>query len=176
MDHGNMDHGGMNHRDMSGMSGMPGMSGGAGGGTSESTADSTMSLSSMAMTFFQSTTTPLLFRDAKPTTQGQYAGACIVLVLLAILACVLVNFKAVLQRTVWTLPEQQLTEQPLLRDDEKAAAKAHHEAAPGMSPAGPLGARAEARRWLGAWRSTSFLQRLGMASYEIVVVSLGYVL
>ena len=68
----------------------------------------------MVMTFFQATNTPLLFHGTAPTTPGQYAGACIILVLLAILACVLISMKAVLQNGAWAARPQQ-TEPSLLR-------------------------------------------------------------
>ncbi|KAK0701282.1 Ctr copper transporter family-domain-containing protein [Lasiosphaeris hirsuta] len=152
---------------MAGMAGMTDMPQGAGGG-----ADTDMS--NMAMTFFQSFHTPLLFHDARPETAGQYAGACIALALLAVLACALINFKSVLQRTVWMPPKQ--LDQYLLGDDEKAAAKAYNLATSSTSPAGPRSVGIEVRRWWGSWRSTSLLQRLGMASYEILLATLGYIL
>ncbi|KAK0619566.1 Ctr copper transporter family-domain-containing protein [Immersiella caudata] len=163
----------MNHDDMPGMH----HHGGDDEGASSASDSMPMGSSSMAMTFFQSMTTPLLFHGAQPTTAGQYAGACILIVLLGILACVLLQLKAVLQRTVWT--SRRLHEgQPLLEDDEKAAAKALNSAtdATDAPPPGSLGIRTEAGRWLGAWRSTSLLQRAAMASYEILLATLGYIL
>ena len=142
--------------------GMADMQNAAGGASSSS---------SMAMTFFQATNTPLLFQGTAPGTPGQYAGACIVLVLLAILACVLINMKAVLQRGTWA-PLPQHTELSLLRDDEKAAAKAHSHLAGSETPR----TGAEIGRWWVTWKATTPMQRVGMATYEVLLVGLGYVL
>ncbi|KAK0656913.1 Ctr copper transporter [Cercophora newfieldiana] len=100
------------------------------------------------MTFFQATNTPLLFNGTAPTNPGQYAGACIVLILLGILACVLINMKAVLQRGAWAPVVEKKEEASLLRDEEKVAAK----------------------------EGTTVIQRVGMATYEVLLVGLAYVL
>jgi len=161
----------MNHDDMPGMQ-HHGDSESAGNASDDMSMGSSSSMG-MAMTFFQSINTSLLFHDAKPATVGQYAGACIVLALLGILACVLLHFKGILQRTVWTNPVPHDV-QPLLEDDEKAASKSHNTVA--ELPPRSLRVRTEVRKWLGAWRSTSLFQRAGMASYEILLASLGYIL
>lgn len=129
------------------------------------------SSSSMVMVFFQATNTPLLFHGTAPTTSGQYAGACIVLVLFAILACVLINMKAVLQRGAWA-PRPQHTEQSLLPDDEKVTAIADHN----LAGDGTSGVRSEMGRWWATWRATTVMQRVGMATYEVLLVGLGYIL
>lgn len=142
---------------------MPGMQGAMDGDSTPST--------SMVMTFFQATNTPLLFHGTAPTTAGQYAGACIVLFLLAVLACALINMKAVLQRGAW-MPQPQHAELSLLEDEEKEAAKAHNHAADTKSPS----VRIEMGNWWGTWKATTLGQRVGMATYEVLLVGLGYVL
>lgn len=44
-----------------------------------------MDMSQMIMTFFTSTTTPLYSKDWTPNGEGQYAGTCIFLIILAFL-------------------------------------------------------------------------------------------
>ncbi|KAK5651423.1 hypothetical protein OQA88_12511 [Cercophora sp. LCS_1] len=150
--------------------------------TTESSAASPSSnagcTSNMVMTFFQATNTPLLFNGTAPTNSGQYAGACIVLVLLGILACVLINMKAVLQRGVWAPVANKHEEPSLLRDDEKAAAKTLNT---GDAPVHHAGTerprvRGEMGRWWATWKGTTVMQRMGMATYEVVLVGLAYVL
>ncbi|KAK0622624.1 Ctr copper transporter family-domain-containing protein [Immersiella caudata] len=150
----------------------------------ESPPSSSSSGGNMVMTFFQATNTPLLFDGTAPTNAGQYAGACIVLVLLGVLACVLINMKAVLQRGVWApVAAAASHEDPsLLRDDEKAAAKTLNSMGAG-SENGPVlhthsrpGTAGEMGLWWAAWKGTTVMQRVGMATYEVVLVGLGYVL
>jgi hypothetical protein len=53
--------------------------------TMNTTADTTMSMSMMSMTFFTSTLTPIYSAAWTPTSTGGYAGTCIFLVMLATL-------------------------------------------------------------------------------------------
>ncbi|KAK0724100.1 Ctr copper transporter family-domain-containing protein [Lasiosphaeris hirsuta] len=118
---------------------------------------------------------PLLFHGLKPTTAGQYAWACIAFALLAVLTRARVNLKTVLERSVW-IPPRLDAEQPLLREHEKAAAKAENPPVSGTRPVGLCGVRGELWRTWSAWRSTLLLQRLGTTSYEILLVGFGYIL
>ncbi|KAL3461021.1 Ctr copper transporter family-domain-containing protein [Aspergillus heterothallicus] len=73
--------------------------------TSTSSADSMsgmdMSMSDMSMTFFTSYKT-LLFSDSwSPTTQGQYAGTCIFLIVLALILRFMIALRPILERRVW---------------------------------------------------------------------------
>lgn len=149
---------------------MPGMAVDSG----SSTVGTTDTSQAMAMTFFQSITTPLLFRGTAPSSQGQYTGACILLAVLAVLTCGLINLKGVLQRSVWRAAVQS-AEESLLSDKEKAAAVEargrHHDSA---AETGMV--RSEMRSWWAAWRGTSLGQRVGMASFEMLLVGMGYVL
>jgi hypothetical protein len=158
------------------------MSGGA--STTTSSSASTMDMGSsgggggMAMTFFQSTSTPLLFYGTAPQTPGQYAGACLALALLAILVCALISLKAVLQRSVWVPTPRRAAEESLLDADEKAAAAntgQHRDLrVGGSSEVGAL--RTEMRKWWAAWRDMTLAQRAGMAGFEVLIVGVGYVL
>ncbi|PWY83443.1 copper transporter family protein [Aspergillus heteromorphus CBS 117.55] len=67
--------------------------------TSTSTSMSSMSTSmTMNMVFTNTHTTPLFSTQWTPTTSGSYAGTCVFLIILAILARVLVAFKALMER------------------------------------------------------------------------------
>jgi len=55
---------------------------------------STMSMSTLSMTFFTSSSTPLYSSTWSPTSEAGYAGTCIVLILLAILFRALLALKA----------------------------------------------------------------------------------
>jgi len=129
------------------------------------------------MTFFQATNTPLLFSGTAPTNPGQYAGACIILVLLGILACALINMKALLQRGVWAPVAKKHEEPSLLEDEEKVAVKTlnggHGEAAGHHATPKVMG---EMGQWWATWKGTTLLQRVGMVTYEVVLVGLAYVL
>lgn len=151
--------------------GIPGMAVDSGSSTSGTTDGS----QDMAMTFFQSITTPLLFRGTAPSSQGQYAGACILLAVLAVLVCGLINLKGVLQRSVWRAAVQS-PEESLLSDKEKAAALEARGQHHGGSVVETGRVRAEMRSWWAAWRGTSLAQRVGMASFEMLLVGMGYVL
>jgi hypothetical protein len=128
----------------------------------------------MAMTFFQSITTPLLFRGTAPSSQGEYVGACILLAALAVLTCALINLKGVLQRSVWRAALRS-PEESLLSDKEKAAGLEARGQQHGS--VGEMGrVRTEMRNWWAAWRGTSLGQRVGMASFEMLLVGMGYML
>jgi hypothetical protein len=157
---------------------MLGMSAGA---STTSSSASTMDMGSsggggIAMTFFQSTSTRLLFYGTAPQTPGQYTGACLALALLAVLACALSSLKAVLQRGVWVPAPRRAAEESLLDVDEKtAAAKAGQYLSfrvGGSSKVGPL--QTEMRKWWVAWRGMALAQRAGMAGFEVLIVGLGY--
>jgi hypothetical protein len=128
----------------------------------------------MAMTFFQSITTPLLFRGTAPSSQGEYVGACILLAALAVLTCALINLKGVLQRSVWRAALRS-PEESLLSDKEKAAGLEARGQQHGS--VGEMGrVRTEMRNRWAAWRGTSLGQRVGMASFEMLLVGMGYML
>lgn len=155
------------------MPGMPGMAVDSGSGSS--TSGTTDGSQDMAMTFFQSITTPLLFRGTAPSSQGQYAGACILLAVLAVLVCALINLKGVLQRSVWKAAPRS-PEESLLSDKEKAAALEARGQHRGGSVVETGRVRTEMGTWWAAWRGTSLAQRVGMASFEMLLVGMGYVL
>lgn len=126
--------------------------------------------SSMSMTFFQATNTPLLFHGTAPATPGQYAGACIILALLAVVACAMINLKAVLQRSAWTpQPQPKHSKHSLLRDDEKTASNALIIVGLSAMKHGRLGPR----WWWDGWNATT-LTAGGMATFGIPLVGLGY--
>ncbi|KAF4449313.1 hypothetical protein F53441_7385 [Fusarium austroafricanum] len=77
---------------------MPGMD--MSDGSSSSTSSAHASSSIMAMVFQTETRTPLYANSWTPANAGTYAGTCIFLVVLAIIARVLVAFKAV-QEARW---------------------------------------------------------------------------
>jgi hypothetical protein len=58
------------------------------------TASDMMSMSSMSMTFFTSTTTPIFSSMWMPATQGQYAGTCIFIIMLGLVFRGLLALKA----------------------------------------------------------------------------------
>jgi len=64
------------------------------------TSMSTMPMSSMTMTFFTSTSTPLFSLAWHPSTPGQYAGTCIFLIILAALFRGLVAIRSNLFRVL----------------------------------------------------------------------------
>jgi len=157
------------------MPGMPGMAVDSGSSAGSSTTTTTTEGSQgMAMTFFQSITTPLFFRGTAPSSQGEYVGACILLAVLAVLTCALINLKGVLQRSVWKAALRS-PEESLLSDKEKAVgleARGQHHGSAGETK----NVRTEMRSWWAAWRGTSLGQRVGMASFEMLLVGMGYVL
>ncbi|KAL4874408.1 Ctr copper transporter family-domain-containing protein [Aspergillus karnatakaensis] len=61
-----------------------------------------MDMSTMSMTFFTSFKTVLYSPSWNPTSEGQYAGTCIYLIVLAVILRVLIAFKPILERSVWT--------------------------------------------------------------------------
>lgn len=63
---------------------------------------SMMYMSDMAMTFFTSFKTPLYATTWTPTSQGEYAGTCIFLIVLAVILRVLVALRPILEGRVWT--------------------------------------------------------------------------
>lgn len=97
-----MDHsmGGMDHGSSSGGSGggMGGMGGMDHSGSSGSNGSSSMGDMAMKMVFQNSHTTPLYSDAWTPSTNGQYAGTCIFLIILAIILRCLLAFKALLEQ------------------------------------------------------------------------------
>ncbi|RFU26749.1 hypothetical protein B7463_g9595, partial [Scytalidium lignicola] len=57
-----------------------------------------MNMSSMAMTFFTSTTTPLFSTSWAPTNTGSYAGTCIFIIILAFIFRALLALKSIQER------------------------------------------------------------------------------
>ena len=63
-----------------------------------SMASDSMPMSTMEMTFYTSTTTPLFSRTWSPKNNGSYAGTCIFLVVLAIILRSMMAGKALMER------------------------------------------------------------------------------
>jgi hypothetical protein len=67
-----------------------------------------MTMSNMVMTFQSTTMTPLYSTAWTPSTQGQYAGTCIFLIVLAVLFRVMLTGK-ILQESRWLEQERKRT-------------------------------------------------------------------
>ncbi|RFU79489.1 ctr copper transporter [Trichoderma arundinaceum] len=87
----------MAHMDMSGMDGMDGM--GDSSGSSSGSSSSTMAML-MAMVFQTDIQTPLYANSWTPHSTGAYAGTCIFLIVLTVIARLLVAFKG-RQERIW---------------------------------------------------------------------------
>ncbi|KAL5337690.1 Ctr copper transporter family-domain-containing protein [Aspergillus crustosus] len=70
--------------------------------TSPSMSSMAMDMSTMSMTFFTSFKTTLFSPSWNPKTEGQYAGTCIFLIVLAVTLRFLIAFKPSLERRVWS--------------------------------------------------------------------------
>lgn len=126
----------------------------------------TMSMSEMAMVFFTSFQTPLFSSAWTPTTQGQYAGTCVFLVVLTIILRLFIALKPIVESRFWS-GNVSYTSHAQVIDDEQTT-----------YPKGIPGARMRAvrrdvsKRWSG-WRISA---AAGRATYEVVIVGVGYLL
>ena len=74
--------------------------------SSSSSHSTMMSMSTMQITFFTSTATPLYATSWMPSTTGQYAGTCIFLIVLAVIFRALFAVRAAQERK-WELTESR---------------------------------------------------------------------
>lgn len=77
---------------------MPGMD------MSGSPDNTTTAAAGMTMVFFEDFTTPLFSLGFRPSTQGQYAGMCIFLIVLATAHRLVIAVRSALAATVWAAP------------------------------------------------------------------------
>ncbi|KAG9251871.1 Ctr copper transporter [Emericellopsis atlantica] len=131
--------------------------------------NSTSTMSGMSMTFFLSSRTPLFSTQWTPTTDGQYAGICIFLIVLAVLLRVLLALRRILETQLWRRTAAA-TSEALAKsdvDDEKIRLLAGQ---PRQSLA--IVKRDVQRKWSG-WRVSVATAR---ATYELCIAGIGYLL
>jgi hypothetical protein len=123
---------------------------------------SMMYMSDMAMTFFTSFKTPLYSISWTPSSQGQYTGTCIFLIVLAVLLRVLLALRPILEGRVWT----DSVRHSML--DENLPDEAKTKRVSGVQ----LSMQELGRRW-SRWRVNP---AAGRATYELVVSGIAYLL
>ncbi|KAJ5175661.1 Low affinity copper transporter [Penicillium canariense] len=128
-----------------------------------SSSSMTMSMADMAMTFFTSFKTPLYSNEWTPSSQGQYAGTCIFLIVLAVLLRILLALRPILEGRVWTDSVQHSMLGEHLPD-------ASHKTKP--VPGLQLSIQELGSRW-SRWRVNP---AAGRATYELVVSGIAYLL
>ncbi|TDZ29589.1 hypothetical protein C8035_v011145 [Colletotrichum spinosum] len=133
-------------------------------GTSSSSSSMSMSMEDMTMTFFQAFQTPLFATSWTPSTQGQYAGTCVFLVVLACILRLLLAVKPILEDRFWrNNPAYDSDKQPFY-------AHGGGEVEPG------LGASVVRRDIVGRWRGWRAGAAAARATYEVLVGGVGYLL
>lgn len=136
-------------------------------GMSHGDMDMPMSMADMIMVFFTSSGTPLYSEAWTPSSKGEYAGTCIFLIALACILRVLLALKPILEARFWrSRTEHDVDGDRLLSTDREALSKLA--SADRLRQAG----KDVGNRWSG-WRASSALAR---ATYEVVVVGIGYLL
>ncbi|OOQ87439.1 low affinity copper transporter [Penicillium brasilianum] len=123
---------------------------------------SMMYMSDMAMTFFTSFKTPLYSTTWTPSSQGQYAGTCIFLIVLAVLLRMLIALRPILEGRVWTDSVQHSMLDHNLPSDVKTKRISGWQ----------LSIQELGRRW-SRWRVNP---AAGRATYELVVAGIAYLL
>ncbi|KAJ5389086.1 uncharacterized protein N7496_000154 [Penicillium cataractarum] len=116
----------------------------------------------MAMVFFTSFKTPLYSTNWTPSSQGQYAGTCIFLIVLAVLLRVLLALRPILEGRVWTDSVRHSMLDENLPDEAKTKRVSGWE----------LSMQELGRRW-SRWRVNP---AAGRATYELVVAGIAYLL
>lgn len=124
-----------------------------------------MSMADMAMTFFEAVRTPLYSDAWTPGNEGQYAGTCVFLIVLAAILRLLLAVKPVLEDRFW---RNLATFDAAAKDVEDA------HSTDGVEPGKAAGVlrRDIAGRWRG-WRAGAAAAR---ATYEVIVGGIGYLL
>ncbi|KAK3938585.1 Ctr copper transporter family-domain-containing protein [Diplogelasinospora grovesii] len=153
-----------------------------------------MGMSDMAMTFFNSLTTPLFVSSWEPTTAGAYAATCLFLIFLGVLGRLLIAIKPVLEETVWSRRRASSVRidravaadsgEPKFLPVRTSSLEYHGVEAGDEAVADARTATEATKRRVGeifrAARSrrlaTTFGSRLGRAVYEVVLVGVGYLL
>lgn len=123
---------------------------------------SMMYMSDMAMTFFTSFKTPLYATTWTPSSQGEYAGTCIFLIVLAVILRLLLALRPILEGRVWT----DSVRHSML--DENLPDEARTKRVSGWT----LSMLELARRW-SRWRVNP---AAGRATFELVVAGVAYLL
>lgn len=150
---------------------MSGHSGHSTGGTTTGTASNLMNMA------FHTTTTDNLFSESwAPKTIGQYAGACIFLIVLAIIHRFLVAFKSV-QDAKWHAKEQARVIVVGARGGEQSSDRNSMEGEnndPKSDVAAVTTARdAQGSPWTSPWRFSTEVPRAGLST---VTSGVGYLL
>ncbi|KZL77843.1 low affinity copper transporter, partial [Colletotrichum tofieldiae] len=123
-----------------------------------------MSMADMAMTFFEAVKTPLYSDAWTPGNEGQYAGTCIFLVVLASILRLLLAVKPVLEERFWrNLPTY---------DTDKDAESSPYVESVEPGKAGVVVRKDFVERWKG-WRAGAAAAR---ATYEVIIGGIGYLL
>ncbi|WQF80707.1 Putative Ctr copper transporter [Colletotrichum destructivum] len=124
-----------------------------------------MSMADMAMTFFEAVRTPLYSDAWTPGNEGQYAGTCVFLIVLAAILRLLLAVKPVLEDRFW---------RNLATFDDAAKDVEDAHSTDGVEPGKSAGVlrRDIAGRWRG-WRAGAAAAR---ATYEVIVGGIGYLL
>lgn len=150
-----------------------------------------MDMSTMAMTFFDSITTPLFWRGWQPMDVGQYGATCVFLVILAVLARIMVTLKPVFEVTIWKKRRQGHPRHRSAGDVDSEHASMPYETGESeeVSPAGnakdgpndgylPLlqGLRPVGMVVRSRWRGATLASRLARAIYEMLLAGIGYLL
>ncbi|KAL2821212.1 Ctr copper transporter family-domain-containing protein [Aspergillus granulosus] len=124
---------------------------------------SSMSMSDMSMTFFTSYKTLLFSNSWSPTTQGQYAGTCIFLIVLAIILRFMIALRPILERRVWNDGPRGAVHGASDTSLEKAA----------LEKPGRVTVTQEIRSRSSNWKVNC---AGGRATYEVVVAGVAYLL
>lgn len=123
---------------------------------------SMMYMSDMAMTFFTSFKTPLYATTWTPSSQGEYAGTCIFLIVLAVILRVLVALRPILEGRVWTDSVRHSMLDDNIPDDART-----------KRVSGWRLSMLELRRRWSRWRVNP---AAGRATFELVVAGAAYLL
>lgn len=126
----------------------------------------TMSMADMIMVFFTSYTTPLFSASWNPTSEGQYAGTCIFLIVLAFALRFMLAVKPILEARFWS--------SNIKRDSDGDGLLEHDEVYNKNDTAQVVAVarRDFSRRWSG-WRVGPSAAR---ATYELAIAGVGYLL
>ncbi|KAL4860646.1 Ctr copper transporter family-domain-containing protein [Aspergillus spectabilis] len=133
--------------------------------TSSHMSSMAMDMSTMSMSFFTSFKTILYSNSWSPTTEGQYAGTCIFLIVLAVILRFLIALKPILERRLWTDGPRNTIH--LLSNTDTPLEQGGLEKGAEPSLARDIGSR---------WSNWKVNSAGGRATYEVVLAGVAYLL
>lgn len=120
-----------------------------------------MTMSNMAMTFFTSSKTPLYSNSWTPSSTGEYAGACVFLIVLAVILRLLIALRPILEGRLWMDGAHRDMGNPLIGEERQKTVSSTKKIV-----------QETGRRW-SMWRMSP---AAGRATYEVVIGGIAYLL